>query len=82
MQETQETRLDPCKGKLPWRRKWQPTLIFLPGKSRGQGSLVGYSPWGHRVGRGWATEHTQPGFCTVSFTVLGTLTGVIREQIL
>ena len=29
-----------------WRRKWQPTLVFLPGESHGQRSLVGYSPWG------------------------------------
>ena len=28
-----------------WRRKWQPTPVFLPGESRGQRSLVGYSPW-------------------------------------
>ena len=28
-----------------WRRKWQPTPVFLPGKSHGQRSLVGYSPW-------------------------------------
>ena len=28
-----------------WRRKWQPTPIFLPGKSQGQRSLAGYSPW-------------------------------------
>ena len=32
----------------PWRRKWQPTPVFLPGKSQGQRSLVGYSPWGHK----------------------------------
>ena len=32
--------------KIPWRRKWQPTPVFLPGKSRGQRSLEGYSPWG------------------------------------
>ena len=32
-------------GKLPWRRRWQPTPVFLPGKSHGQRSLVGYSPW-------------------------------------
>ena len=32
-------------GKIPWRRKWQPTLVFLPGKSHGHKSLVGYSPW-------------------------------------
>jgi len=33
-------------GKIPWRRKWQPTPVFLSGKSRGQRSLVGYSPLG------------------------------------
>ena len=33
-------------GKIPWRRKWQPIPVFLPGKSHGQGSLEGYSPWG------------------------------------
>ena len=32
-------------GKIPWRRAWQPTPVFLPGESHGQGSLVGYSPW-------------------------------------
>ena len=31
-------------GKIPWRRAWQPTLVFLFGESHGQGSLVGYSP--------------------------------------
>ena len=30
------------------RRKWQPTPVFLPGKSHGQRSLAGYSPWGHK----------------------------------
>ena len=39
---------DPWVGKIPWRRKWQPTPIFLPGKSHGQRSLAGYSPWGHK----------------------------------
>ena len=33
---------------MPWRRKWQPTPVFLPGKSHGQRSLEGYSPWGHK----------------------------------
>ena len=32
-------------GKIPWRRKWQSTLVFLPGKFHGQRTLVGYSPW-------------------------------------
>ena len=31
-----------------WRRKWQPTPVFLPGKSHEQRSLMGYSPWGHK----------------------------------
>ena len=35
-------------GKIPWRREWQLTPVFLPGKSHGQRSLVGYSPWGRR----------------------------------
>ena len=35
-------------GKIPWRRKWQPTPVLLPGKSHGQRSLVGYGPWGHK----------------------------------
>ena len=48
---------DPWVRKIPWRRKWQPTPVFLPGKSHGQRSLVGYSPWGHkRVGHNWATK--------------------------
>ena len=37
---------DPWVGKIPWRRKWQSTPVLLPGKSHGQRSLVGYSPWG------------------------------------
>ena len=40
--------LDPWVRKIPWRRTWQPTLVFLPGKSPGQRSLEGYSPWGHK----------------------------------
>ena len=39
---------DPCVGKIPWGRKWQLTPVFLPGKSHGQKSLVGYSPWGRK----------------------------------
>ena len=37
--------LIPGSRKIPWRRAWQPTSVFLPGESHGQGSLVGYSPW-------------------------------------
>ena len=33
-------------GRIPWRRKWQPTPVVLPGESHGQRSLMGYCPWG------------------------------------
>ena len=36
---------NPWVGKIPWRRKWQPTPVFLPGESHGQRSPAGYSPW-------------------------------------
>ena len=39
-------RFNPWVGKMPWRRKRQPSPIFLPWKPRGQRSLVGYSSWG------------------------------------
>ena len=44
----QETGFDTWVRKIPWRRKWQPTPVFLPGESHGQRSLVGYSPWGDK----------------------------------
>ena len=48
-------RLDPWVWKIPRGRKWQPTPIFLPGKSQEQRSLAGYSPWGRkRVRHDWA----------------------------
>ena len=43
--------------KLPWRRKWQPSLVLLPEKSYGQRSLAGHSPWGHTESD--RTEQTQ-----------------------
>ena len=47
-------RFDSCLGKIPWRRKWQPTPVFSPGESHGQMSLEGYSPWGRiRAGHDW-----------------------------
>ena len=44
----QETWVDPWVKDIPWKRKWQPTPVFLPGKSHGQKSLAGYSPQGHK----------------------------------
>ena len=49
---------DPWVRKIPWRRKWQPAPVFLPGESHGQGSLVGYSLSGcHRVRHDLMTKH-------------------------
>ena len=39
---------DPCVRKIPCRREWQPTPLFLSAESRGQRTLAGYSPWGHK----------------------------------
>ena len=41
-------RFNPWVRKIPWRRKWQPTPVFLPGKSHGRKSLAGYSPGCHK----------------------------------
>ena len=54
MQETQGCGFNPWIWKMPWRRKWQPTPVFLPGKSHGQRRLAGLQ----RVGYYWVTEHT------------------------
>ena len=48
MQELQEILVQFLGQEDPWRRAWQPTLVFLPGEFQGQRSLVGSSPWGHK----------------------------------
>ena len=48
-------RFNPWVGNIPWRRKWQPTPVFLSGKSRGQRSQAGYSPRVHK--KSDQTEH-------------------------
>ena len=40
-----DSGLIPGVKKIPWRQAWQPTPVFLPGKSHGQRSLAGYNPW-------------------------------------
>ena len=46
--DTRDMGSIPWVRKIPWRRKWQPTPVVLPGKSSGQRSLAVYSPWGHK----------------------------------
>ena len=43
--DEREDGFDPWVGKIPWRRVWQSTLVFLPGEFHEQRSLTGYSPW-------------------------------------
>ena len=45
--ECKRLGLNTWVGKIPWRRKWQLTSIFLPEKFYGYRNLAGYSPWGH-----------------------------------
>jgi len=39
---------NPWVGKIPWKRAWLPTPVFLPGESHGQRSLESCGPWGHK----------------------------------
>ena len=73
-QNTSEVRKVAFHGEC--RRAWQPTPVFLPGESHGQGSLAGYSAWGHRdsdtielllalqLCREWTTKGCEEGVCT------------------
>ena len=73
---------DPWVRKVPWRRKWQRTPVFFPGKSHGQRSLVGYSSWGCRVGPDLATKQVK--FLTTSATWETTnfiMSDVIKSEI-
>ena len=58
-------RFNPWDGKIPWWRKWQPTPVFLPGKSHGQRSLAGYHPWGHKRVRSDLATRQQHGALNV-----------------
>ena len=72
-----ETRFDPWVGKIPWRRKWQPTPVFLLGKSHGQRSLAGDSPWGYKESD--TTEWLQ---CTAVWLVIHLLKYIFTDLIL
>ena len=58
---------DPWVGKIPWRRAWQPTPVFLPGEFHGQRNLAGYSPWGHKESD---TSETTTCTCTGYYSYL------------
>ena len=57
----------PRLGRFPWGRKWQPTLVFLPGESHGQRSWAGYSPWGHKESD--MTEHAHTSLIRIEKSI-------------
>ena len=57
LQKCKRHRFDPWVGKIPWRRAWKPTPVFLPGESHEQRKLAGYSPW--RLTESDTTEHSK-----------------------
>ena len=66
----------PWVWKILWRRKWQPTPIFLPGNSQGQRSLASYSPWGHKE-----LDTTEPHTHTHTHThTLSTVLSALLQQ--
>ena len=70
--------LIPGSGKIPWRRKWQPTPVFLPGESHGWRSLVGYS---RGVAESWTWRSDFTFLSTFLFlSVTGTEKGALRGQ--
>ena len=76
-----KTAVQSWVGKIPWRRKWHPTPVFLPGESHGQRSLVGYSPRAVKgpVRPDWATEHTH--LPTVNSSHLGGGSGWYKDEL-
>ena len=72
--QSRRSDFDPWVKKMPWRKKWQPTPAFLPGKSHGQISLEDYSPRDHNKSRTWlsnyitTTEHHR--LCGLQATII------------
>ena len=75
---------DPWVGKIPWRRKWQPTSVFLPGKFHAQRSIAGYSSCLHRVKirlSNWYTHtHLLLNFVFENFMFLGSKNNYLIES--
>ena len=62
---------------MHWRRKWQPTPVFLPGKSQGRGSLVGCRLWGHTVRHDWGDLAAAVELSTSSTALVSVKTGIL-----
>ena len=71
-----DTGVNPWVRKSPWRMKWQPTPVFLPGETHGQRNLTGYSAWGHTEA-GTAEHAHSTMLSALSYSVVSTLPSVI-----
>ena len=67
--DTRDVEFSPWVRKTPWRREWQPTPLFLPGKCNGWRSLVGPNSWGHKESDMTEHTHTIPQILTQSKAV-------------
>ena len=78
----QRGRVHPWVAKIPRRRKWQPTLVFLPGESHGQRNLAGCSPKGHkqRTGHKWSCADTHTHTHTHTAELKSGRTVLIRRE--
>ena len=65
--QSRRHELDPWVGKIPWRRKWQPTPVFLPGKFHGQRSLAGYTVHGVAKELDTTQQLNNSEYCTYTF---------------
>ena len=63
-------------GKIPWRRKWPPTSVFLPGKSHGQSSVVRLQ----RVGHNLATDISHLSICQITYVKLLVFTDLMSSR--
>ena len=74
-----DTWVHPWVRKISWRRKWQPTPVFLPGKSHGWRSPVGYSLWGHKELN--TTERLHTHFLLTIYFTLHSLISMVSEEL-
>ena len=77
--QCRRSRFDPCFLKILWRRKWQPTLVFLPGESHAQRSLAGYSPWGCKSQTRLSDSITPIQSTEISLTITSSRKGPARS---
>ena len=71
--DSRDMGLIPGSGRFPWRRKWQPTPVFLPGESHGQRSLAGCRLWGHKKWTRLSTPAELSNGCASGYSDYGDL---------